>query len=74
VGYWGQDSSGSEGSLASYCSDNTYDIIVLGFAPQFGNGGDFQINFAGQCVPFSLRTRTHHRTRACTHAQCRVVR
>jgi len=51
VGYWGQCSSGNEGSLASYCSGSTYDIIVIGFMPQFGSGGDISVNFAGQYVP-----------------------
>jgi len=49
VGYWGQCSAGNEGSLASYCSGSTYDIIVIGFMPQFGSGGDISINFAGHC-------------------------
>jgi hypothetical protein len=48
VAYWGQDSSGTEKSLTSYCYDNTYDIIVVGFADVWGNGGDLQINLANQ--------------------------
>ena len=48
VAYWGQDSSGTEKSLASYCLDGTYDIIVVGFADVWGTGGDLQINLANQ--------------------------
>lgn len=49
VAYWGQDSSGTEKSLASYCLDSTYDIIVVGFADVWGTGGDLQINLANHC-------------------------
>jgi len=51
VAYWGQDSSGTEKSLASYCLDSTYDIIVVGFADVWGTGGDLQINLANQYTP-----------------------
>jgi chitinase len=73
VAYWGQDSSGTEKSLASYCYDNTYDIIVVGFADVWGNGGDLQINLANQytllsppSLPSSCRQLTvRARARVC---------
>jgi len=35
VGYWGQQSVNDELPLASYCTDSTYDVIVIGFVFEF---------------------------------------
>jgi len=35
VVYWGQNGSGEEGTLASYCADSTYDVIILAFVDMF---------------------------------------
>ena len=37
VVYWG--STDNEGSLSDYCSDNTYDLIILAFADAFDGDG-----------------------------------
>lgn len=44
--YWGQDSSGSQGSLASYCQSSDADIFLLSFADGFPN---LDLNFANAC-------------------------
>lgn len=44
--YWGQDSSGSQDSLASYCKSADADIFLLSFADGFPN---FDLNFADAC-------------------------
>lgn len=46
--YWGQNSAGSQKSLASYCQDSTIDIIPISFLTAFGVGA-YQLNFANAC-------------------------
>jgi len=50
--YWGQESDGEEKSLREYCSDDTYDIIVVAFVhyfPTAPNSNYPGMNFAGHC-------------------------
>jgi len=50
--YWGQESDGSEQSLATYCATGHYDIIVIGFVYLFPTASGSQypgMNFAGHC-------------------------
>jgi len=50
--YWGQESDGSEGDLASYCETGSYDVIVIGFVYLFPTAQGSQypgMNFAGHC-------------------------
>lgn len=46
--YWGQNSAGSQGRLATYCQDSTVDIIPISFLVAFGTGA-YQLNFANMC-------------------------
>ncbi|CCG84295.1 protein of unknown function [Taphrina deformans PYCC 5710] len=48
VVYWGQNSAGSQGSLATYCQDSTIDIIPISFLTAFGVGA-YSLNFANAC-------------------------
>eukprot|EP00727_Mastigamoeba_balamuthi_P013540 m51a1_g8809 putative glycosyl family 18 domain containing protein (429) ;mRNA; f:283786-285866 len=43
--YWGQN--GNEGRLRDFCSDSTYDIIILSFMSGFPS--PMTLNFAGHC-------------------------
>ncbi|EIW57168.1 glycoside hydrolase [Trametes versicolor FP-101664 SS1] len=48
--YWGQDSSGNQKSLASYCQDSTIDVFPIAFLYIFrGTGGEPVIDFANTC-------------------------
>ncbi|KAG6554020.1 hypothetical protein Mapa_004937 [Marchantia paleacea] len=49
--YWGQN--GGEGTLADACASSNYDIIMLSFLYQFGNGLAPALNLAGHCDPAS---------------------
>ncbi|EIM91612.1 glycoside hydrolase [Stereum hirsutum FP-91666 SS1] len=48
--YWGQDSSGSQASLSTYCEDDVIDNVILAFLYIFeGKGGQPVIDFADAC-------------------------
>lgn len=44
--YWGQNSAGTQGSLATYCESSDADIFLLSFLNQFPTIG---LNFANAC-------------------------
>lgn len=44
--YWGQNSAGTQGSLATYCESSDADIFLLSFLNQFPTLG---LNFANAC-------------------------
>ncbi|KAH9847252.1 glycoside hydrolase [Lenzites betulinus] len=48
--YWGQDSSGNQQRLSSYCQDSTIDVFPIAFLYIFrGTGGEPVIDFANTC-------------------------
>ncbi|KAI0819264.1 glycoside hydrolase [Trametes gibbosa] len=48
--YWGQDSSGNQQHLSSYCQDSTIDVFPIAFLYIFrGTGGEPVIDFANTC-------------------------
>lgn len=47
--YWGQNSAGSQGTLASYCAENDADIFILSFLDVFGLEAP-QLNLANACT------------------------
>lgn len=55
--YWGQNSGGSQGTLATYCQDSTIDIIPLAFLTAFGTGS-YNLNFANMCSGATLADST----------------
>ncbi|KZV66161.1 glycoside hydrolase family 18 protein [Peniophora sp. CONT] len=58
--YWGQDSAGNQGSLSSYCQDDTIDNIVMAFLYVFFGPADTlsqpEIDFANTCNQFDFST------------------
>ncbi|GMM48472.1 chitinase [Pichia kluyveri] len=47
--YWGQNSAGTQETLASYCQSESADIYILSFMDIFGYSYSPQINFANAC-------------------------
>lgn len=47
--YWGQNSAGSQQSLATYCQSSAVDVVVLSFLYQFPNNGKPDIDFSSAC-------------------------
>lgn len=44
--YWGQNSFGDQGTLASYCDSSDFDIVIISFVNSFPN---LNLNLANQC-------------------------
>ncbi|KAF8268137.1 glycoside hydrolase superfamily [Lactarius quietus] len=48
--YWGQDGSGNQQDISTYCKDSTVDNIIIAFLDVFyGQGGQPEINLANTC-------------------------
>ncbi|GLJ21007.1 hypothetical protein SUGI_0383920 [Cryptomeria japonica] len=47
--YWGQN--GFEATLASTCASGNFEIVMLAFLSEFGNGRTPVLNLAGHCDP-----------------------
>lgn len=45
--YWGQNSAGTETSLASYCQNTPGDIYIISFINEFGSGRSMSMNIHG---------------------------
>lgn len=66
--YWGQNSAGSQASLASYCQSSDTDIIILSFLNNFPS---ISLNFADACTEtFSDSTLLHCPTIAADIKTC----